>query len=1386
SSSNTLLGFFRSTFCAIIAQLTEETQPLFETTLKSYAVSENSDAKFTCIVTGYPQPEVTWYKDDEEMDRYCGLPKYEIFHHGNHHTLQLYKCREEDAAIYQASARNSKGIVSCSGVLEVGTMTEYKIHQRWFAKLKWKAEAKMHEIEHSRRRGKENMVMDQLRRVSPDRFQRKRRLTGDMGLHSGTSVWKKEDVTKVHIPELKLRLQEDDTTKPKEPSLNATPGLSNNFIPGPLVAEVTTNGDSSLESGEENDSGFLAYFYETMEKITSKPTAKESFSKKKKKDELATQLEANQEVSRRDDTREGLNFYHSQIDATSVTSPKSTPPMATSTQLMEKEPGKSPSLYVEMDRPPPCSLPAKEDVYFSLKDMYFDSTVKPGTEEKLPQVLVVEGEGQKEPVAEQESEENKTTDTNKSPIVEIKPSGDLNRRRFQPPSPESPESGPERQCSFSNENTMEIPNDRNVQETDLQDILLPDAKQPHQPACPPWNLVAPLASLSLLAQEMRGTKSAKRQCPHKGNGKGGGGGRRAAEAAHTTGIGKPRTQQNTNHNTRPGPKAPKREWNEGREHTRAHRETTTQDGEQTDTQEGTRTPGAARSSSMERGGRGAAPQEGQHTQHHGHGGVWKPKAKEAERPGPGTGQDTVKGTQKQTDSTGSMGHPAATQPESAAVGGEVPPQPESAQNSNTSTEPETQHMSLVSSLKNYLLLLLKMSTESDKSKGSTEHVAETVQQGSQPAGGEEALPGGIAVLTPRTSRKIFERVKNNQLFQSAERLQLSPRTSRKLTGMINQELLTNRQTLAVSPLASEPEDPSLPSIPSIVVGDVPEDGLSDMSEAVVALPSATPQELASGARRKIYLPKVKQGDEVEGDALDHGKRDSSTVSPQQTHKNVALLEAPVPSPSPPMERRSPTLARKMATLEVPKIYKETPDESKSMADSNLGVQDSPMDSQQEVKAEESWKANDPFKAPQVIRKIRAEQFSDASGNLKLWCQFFNVLSDSKLTWYKDEVPVAEARRSSGDESQAALAIVQASSKDCGVYQCTIENKYGTDTTDFLLSAEVLSGFISREEIEVGEEIEMTPMVFAKGLADSGYWGDKLFGRILIEDMEVGTGFLHKACRARAIYGLEPIFESGCTGIIQVRNLIAFGDRSESTLVERNYDITIQECKIQNSSREYGKIFAAEARAIPAFGPVPEIIPRYLIYRPANNIPYATMEEDLSGSFECYCMRQQDSSLTSSASETGHKCNTFQHWLYQWTNGNILVTDLQGVGWKVTNVSIATKSKGYQGLKESCCPTLLEHFAVTHQCNHYCQLLGLKTIETPQLTKAKGSKSPSMGRKAPSAQSSPQLQKKGLVSPQGPRKSAVSPKNTRKYPQAPEPEPVPKPRARESSKGTRFQ
>lgn len=43
--------------------------------------------------------------------------------------------------------------------------------------------------------------------------------------------------------------------------------------------------------------------------------------------------------------------------------------------------------------------------------------------------------------------------------------------------------------------------------------------------------------------------------------------------------------------------------------------------------------------------------------------------------------------------------------------------------------------------------------------------------------------------------------------------------------------------------------------------------------------------------------------------------------------------------------------------------------------------------------------------------------------------------------------------SAGDETPVNLAVVQASSRDTGVYGCVITNEYGTDATDTLLSAD---------------------------------------------------------------------------------------------------------------------------------------------------------------------------------------------------------------------------------------------------------------------------------------------------------------------------------------------
>ncbi|MEE6513143.1 hypothetical protein FKM82_020625 [Ascaphus truei] len=363
------------------------------------------------MLSGHPEPEVTWYRDDEEMDRYCGLPKYEIFRNGKRHTLQIYKCGEEDAAIYQASARNNKGIVSCSGVLEVGTMTEYKIHQRWFAKLKRKAEAKMREIEQSRKRVKENLDEgDRLRTLSPERIQRKRRFSEETKEGLSPSSMDKEDIIKVHIPDPNSRLQEEVASTIEQP-LNLVNGFP--CLDKPQGEEITTNGYGLPENIEENGKEFLAYIYETVEVITKKPTSKESYAKKKKKEEEPPSIPKvelkREEPSQGSSPKKGEGIspnprrsrFGKDVDkapvekmevqlapptlnrrfATSTAAPKSGKIMAVKDSKKLKDVVAPTSKTADTAKQ--GQVPPKGEINFSLKEMYFgDASSVP--EEKVP------------------------------------------------------------------------------------------------------------------------------------------------------------------------------------------------------------------------------------------------------------------------------------------------------------------------------------------------------------------------------------------------------------------------------------------------------------------------------------------------------------------------------------------------------------------------------------------------------------------------------------------------------------------------------------------------------------------------------------------------------------------------------------------------------------------------------------------------------------------------------------------------------------------------------------------------------------------------------------------------------------------------------------------
>lgn len=68
----------------------------------------------------------------------------------------------------------------------------------------------------------------------------------------------------------------------------------------------------------------------------------------------------------------------------------------------------------------------------------------------------------------------------------------------------------------------------------------------------------------------------------------------------------------------------------------------------------------------------------------------------------------------------------------------------------------------------------------------------------------------------------------------------------------------------------------------------------------------------------------------------------------------------------------------------------------------------------------------------------------------------------------------------------------------------------------------------------------------------------------------------------------------------------------------------------------------------------------MMYRPANTVPYATVEADLTGVYQKYSVVDPMGRIDMrTGTEVGQKCSALQHWIFQWTNGNLLLSRLEG-------------------------------------------------------------------------------------------------------------------------------
>ncbi|CAI9602040.1 unnamed protein product [Staurois parvus] len=83
--------------------------PVFIIKPRSHTIWETQTVKFHCTVSGWPEPRVTWYKNNVTINDQAYPDKYKIESGYGLHSLEIYNCDFEDTAQYHASAMNVKG-----------------------------------------------------------------------------------------------------------------------------------------------------------------------------------------------------------------------------------------------------------------------------------------------------------------------------------------------------------------------------------------------------------------------------------------------------------------------------------------------------------------------------------------------------------------------------------------------------------------------------------------------------------------------------------------------------------------------------------------------------------------------------------------------------------------------------------------------------------------------------------------------------------------------------------------------------------------------------------------------------------------------------------------------------------------------------------------------------------------------------------------------------------------------------------------------------------------------------------------------------------------------------------------------------------------------------
>ncbi|XP_048188298.1 transient receptor potential cation channel subfamily M member 6 isoform X2 [Perognathus longimembris pacificus] len=246
-----------------------------------------------------------------------------------------------------------------------------------------------------------------------------------------------------------------------------------------------------------------------------------------------------------------------------------------------------------------------------------------------------------------------------------------------------------------------------------------------------------------------------------------------------------------------------------------------------------------------------------------------------------------------------------------------------------------------------------------------------------------------------------------------------------------------------------------------------------------------------------------------------------------------------------------------------------------------------------------------------------------------------------------------------------------------------------------------------EEVTIYKLEESSPLNLDKSMSSWSQYGRAAMIQVLSQE-ELGGG-LRKAMRVISTWSEDAVLKPGQVFIVK-----SFLPEVVQTWHEIFQDSTVlhlclREIQQQRAAQKLIYTFnQVKPQTIPY---TPRFLEVFLIYCHSAN-QWLTIEKYMTGAFQKYNNNNGDEIVPSNMLE--ELMLAFSHWTYEYTRGELLVLDLQGVGENLTDPSVIKpghkQSRGMVFGPANLGEDAIRNFIAKHRCNSCCRKLKLPDLQ----------------------------------------------------------------------------